>query len=151
MQKIYFSIFINAPRNKVWDIMLSEETYRQWTMAFNPGSYFKGNWEEGSKMLFLGPNPNNVEEEGGMVSRVKENRLYQFVSIEHVGIINNGIEDTTSDEAKKWSSLYENYTFTDKDNGTELSIDVNMIDEYKSMFEEMWPKALQILKDLAEK
>lgn len=150
MQKIHFSILINAPREKVWDTMLSEATYRQWTTAFNPGSYFKGSWEEGSKILFLGPNPDGIGE-GGMVSRIKENRPHEFVSIEHLGMVNNGVEDTTSEEAKKWAPSYENYTFVDKDGGTEVLVDINILDEYKTMFDEMWPKALQLLKELVEK
>ncbi|MCF7831887.1 MAG: SRPBCC domain-containing protein [Candidatus Pacebacteria bacterium] len=150
MQKIHFSIIINAPREKVWNTMLEDATYRQWTTAFNPGSYFKGSWEEGSKILFLGPNPDG-NGEGGMVSRIKENRLYEFVSIEHLGMINNGVEDTTSEEVKKWTPAFENYTFASVDGGTKVSVDMDINDDYKTMFEEMWPKALQILKELSEK
>ncbi len=150
MQKIHFSIFINAPREKVWDTMLSETTYPQWTTVFNPGSYFKGSWEEGSEILFLGPNPDG-QGEGGMMSRIKENRLHEFISIEHLGMINNGVADTISEEVKKWTPSYENYTFLDKDGGTEVSVDMDIMDEYKTMFEEMWPKGLESLKELAEK
>jgi uncharacterized protein YndB with AHSA1/START domain len=150
MQKIHFSIHINAPREKVWNTMLSENTYPKWASAFNPGSYYKGDWEKGSKILFLGPNPDGGGE-GGMVSRIKENRQHEFLSIEHIGMINNGVEDTTSEEVKKWSPSHENYTFADKDGGTELSVDMDVADEYKTMFEEMWPRALQLLKELAEK
>lgn len=150
MQKIHFSILIGASREKVWNTMLSEDTYPKWTVAFNPGSYFKGSWEEGSKILFLGPNPDGVGE-GGMVSRIKENRLHEFISIEHVGMINNGIEDMTSEEVKKWVPAFENYTLVDKEGGTEVLVDMDILDEYKDMFEQMWPKALLLLKELAEK
>lgn len=150
MQKIHFSIFINATKEKVWDTMLTDSTYREWTTAFHPGSYFKGDWSEGSKILFIGPD----EESGGemgMVSRIAQSRLYEFVSIEHLGIYKNGIEDTESTEAKKWAPAFENYTLTEKDGGTEVHIDQDIEPDYKEMFEEMWPKALQILKELAEK
>lgn len=150
MQKIHFSIHINAPREKVWNTMLGEDSYREWSQAFSPGSYYKGGWEEGSKILFLGPNPDGSGE-GGMVSRIKENRLHEFISIEHLGTVSNGIEDTTSEDAHKWAQSNENYTFIDKDGGTEVSVDMDTLDEYKTMFEEMWPKALQALKELAEK
>ena len=150
MQKIHFLIHINAPREKVWNIMLEDATYREWASSFSPGSYFKGSWEEGSKILFLGPNPDTTGE-GGMVSRIKENCLHEFISIEHLGTVSNGIENTTSEDAKKWAESYENYTFVDKDGGTEVSVDMSTLDEYTSMFEEMWPKALQALKDLAER
>jgi len=151
MQKLHFSIFIDAPKEKVWDTMLGDSTYREWTAAFNPGSYYKGNWEKGSKMLFLGPDPQGGGE-GGMVSVVKENRIYDFISVEHLGIVKDGVEDTESLEAKKWSPAFENYTFVEKDGGTELLVDMEFEgDEYKAMFEEMWPKALQSLKELSER
>ncbi len=150
MQKLHFTITINAPREKVWNTMLSDATYRQWTVAFNPGSYFKGSWDEGSKILFLGPNPDG-NGEGGMTSRIKENRQYEFISIEHLGMINNGVEDTTSDAVKQWTPAFENYTFRESAGATELLIDIDVPDDYKTMFEDMWPRALHLLKELAEK
>ena len=38
-----------------------------------------------------------------------------------------------------------------KDGKTELLVDMDINDEYKEMFEGMWPNALQKLKELAEK
>lgn len=151
MQKIHFSIQINAGKEKVWDTMLEDATYREWTEAFHPGSYYKGDWSEGSKMLFLGPDETS-NKEGGMVSRIKENRKYEFLSIEHLGMVVDGVEDTTSEEAKKWTPSFENYTFTEKNGGTEVSVDMDIAsDEYKEMFEGMWPKALLKLKEIAER
>lgn len=150
MQKIHHSILIDAPVEKVWNTMLEDATYRQWTKPFHPGSYYKGDWSEGSKILFVGPSETGEGEEG-MVSRIKENRLHEFISIEHLGMIRNGVEDTTSEEVKKWTPSLENYTFTPKDGKTEVSVDMDIVEEYKEMFEEMWPKALESLKELAEK
>lgn len=150
MQKIHFSIEINAPREKVWHAMIDDKPYREWTAPFNPGSYFDGDWSKGSKILFLGPNP-KTGELGGMVSRIAENKLYEFISIEHLGIIKNGKEDMTSEEATKWTPAFENYTFQEKNGVTTLAIDMDVEDEYKKMFEEMWPNALQKLKEISER
>lgn len=149
MQTLHFEIKINAPKAKVWDTMLNDATYREWTNVFNPGgSYYKGNWKTGSKMFFLGPGENGI---GGMVSRIKENRPYEYVSIEHIGVIQDGVEDTTSEEAKKWAHAFENYTFIKKEQATEVRVDIDMLDEYAKMFQKMWPKALAKLKELCEK
>lgn len=148
METIQFTILINTNKQKVWNVMLEDKTYRQWTTAFHEGSFYKGSWETGSEIHFLGP-----DEEGnlaGMYSKIKENRLYDFISIEHLGMIRNGIVDTTSEEVKKWTPAYENYTFTEKGNQTELKIEMQVDSNYKAMFEEMWPRALKILKDLSE-
>lgn len=149
MQKLHYSITINAPVSKVWDTMLSDATYREWTNAFSEGSYFRGSWEKGSKILFLGPDP-ETGVDGGMVSRIAENRLHEFISIEHVGILRGGVEDTTSEEATKWTPAFENYIFTEKDGVTELSIEMDSLEENADMFDQMWPLGLKKLKELAE-
>lgn len=150
MQTLHFSISIKAPKEKVWRAMLDDEPYREWSQAFSKGSYYKGSWEKGSKILFLGPDP-DTGEEGGMVSRIAENKPYEFISIEHLGIVANGVEDTTSEEARKWSPAFENYTFTEKDGATEVEVDLEVNDEYVEMFEKMWPAALEQLKNIAER
>ncbi|MFA7419230.1 MAG: SRPBCC domain-containing protein [Melioribacteraceae bacterium] len=147
MEKLHFSIEINAPKEKVWDTMLNDVTYRQWTEPFSPGSYYKGNWNKGSKILFLGPSEKG---EMGMVSRIKDNIPFQFISIEHLGMVQDGKEDTTSDAVKSWAGALENYTFTEKGGKTEVAVNIDIADEYKDMFNDMWPKALQKLKELAE-
>jgi uncharacterized protein YndB with AHSA1/START domain len=146
METIHFTTHINAPREKVWDIMLGKETYNQWTKAFDPGSQYIGSWEEGAAIQFVGE-----DSQMGMASKIKENRKSEFVSIEHIGIVKDGVIDTTSDDAKKWSPSFENYTFKEVDGGTELSVSIDVMPEYKEMFEEMWPRALILLKELAEK
>lgn len=146
MQKIYFSIFINAPVEKVWNTMLEDATYRQWTIAFAPGSQYVGSWEQGSEIKFL-----SEDFKQGMYSRIRENRLHEYISIEHIGIVMDGVVDTTSDMVKKWAPSTENYTFKKVDGGTELSVDMDIDDEYKESFEVSWPKALQALKELCEK
>ena len=149
MKKLHFKIDINAPKEKVWDTMLGEKTYKEWTEVFAPGSHYVGDWNEGSKILFLAPDKNGKM--GGMVSRIKENKPYQFVSIEHLGVVHDGKEDTTSDEVKGWVGTLENYTLKESDGKTEVLVDMDSNDEYAEMFKGMWPKALQKLKELAEK
>jgi hypothetical protein len=149
MEKLRKSILINAPRERVWDVMLDPDTYRQWTSAFNPGSYYKGDWSKGSKILFLGPHPDGSGE-GGMVSRIADNRRHEFISIEHLGILRNGVEDTESAEAKKWAPAYENYTFVSKGDGTELNVEMDVEEKERPNMENLWDAALARLKEIAE-
>ena len=145
----HFSIKINAPKEKVWHTMLDDATYRQWTAAFSEGSYYEGKWEEGSTIRFLGPDP-ETGELSGMLSRIAKCEPYEFVSIEHLGIVNNGVDDMTSEEAKKWAPAYENYTFTEEDGVTELAVDSDVDEEQQDEFEKMWQAGLQRLKEIAE-
>jgi hypothetical protein len=150
MEKIHFSILINAPKETVWHAMLDDRPYREWTAAFNPGSYYKGDWSKGSKILFLGPNP-ETGGESGMVSRIADHKPYEFISIEHLGIVHNGVEDTTSDFARRWSPAYENYSFQEKDGATEVRVDMDVDEQEAEAFSRMWPAALQKLKEIVEK
>lgn len=101
-------------------------------------------------MTFIGPDP-DTGKEMGMISRIAENRPYEYVSIEHRGMMRDGVEDTTSDEARKWLPAFENYTFTEKDGATEVAVEMDTTDEYAKMFNDLWPKALQKLKEIAER
>src|SRR5687768_15123433 len=112
MQKLHFTILIDAPREKVWHTMLDDATYRQWTEVFASGSHYMGSWEKGSKILFLAPEEDSTS---GMVSRIVENRPYEFISIEHLGEVHDGKEVTASEQVKTWSGAHENYTFREKD------------------------------------
>src|SRR5690606_19695354 len=124
--RMRISIVIDAPKGKVWDVMLDDSTYRQWTEVFSAGSHFVGDWRQGSQILFLGPD--ETGKMSGMISRIKENRRHDFISIEHVGIIHGGEEDTTSEMVKKWAGALENYTFKDLGGKTEVLVEVD-IDE----------------------
>lgn len=151
MHKLNFSITINAPKAKVWNTMLDDATYRMWTETFAAGSHYVGDWSKGSKILFLGPDP-ATSKMGGMLSRIKENRLHEYISIEHLGMVNDGKEDTASEAVKAWAGAHENYTFKENGKKTEVLVDIDSSGgEFEEMFKDMWPKALQKLKELAEK
>ena len=149
LEKMYFEINIEASPEKVYKTMLDDKHYREWTSEFHPGSYYEGTWEKGSKILFLGPDDKgNV---GGMVSRIKENIPNEFVSIEHMGVVHNEKETTSGPEVEGWAGAFENYTFTKNNGNTLVSVDTDINQEYKDMFLEMWPKALNKLKSICER
>jgi uncharacterized protein YndB with AHSA1/START domain len=145
MQKINFSTNINAPKEKVWEMLWNLDAYKAWTSAFAEGSYAKtDNWKEGSKVLFLDPKGS------GMVSVVAVNKPNEYMSFKHLGEVKDGVEDTTSDRVKVWAGSTENYTLKGDNGTTTLSVDMDITDEFKEMFEKMWPNALEKVKALAE-
>jgi uncharacterized protein YndB with AHSA1/START domain len=147
MNTLHFSIIINAPKEKVWDTMLQDATYRVWTKPFNEGSHYQGDWSEGSTIRFLGTDADG-KIMGGMFSRIAKNVPFEYVSIQHLGVIENGIEKPWETEGEG----FENYAFVEKDGGTEVSVEmVNIPDDFCPSMNEMWPKALEVLKELAEK
>ncbi|RMF59106.1 MAG: SRPBCC domain-containing protein [Calditrichaeota bacterium] len=144
LKQLQFSILIHAPVKVVWDKMLGAETYTRWTAPFTEGSYFEGEWDEGSKIKFLSPSGD------GMIAEIAENRPHEFISIRHIGFIVDGVEDTESDSVRSWAPAYENYTFQEQPEGTLLTIDQDVTPDFEEYMKEVWPKALQILKQLCE-
>ena len=139
-----FSIEINAPRSLVWDFMLSDEGYRQWTVAFCEGSHFVGSWAKGSKMLFLAPNGS------GMTSLVAENHRLEFVSVRHIGEVVAGVEDTSSAQVLAWAPAHENFSFFDVGVATRVKVDLDTAPESEQFMNETYPKALELLKTQCE-
>jgi hypothetical protein len=144
MEKIHFSIVINAPKDKVWNTMLGADTYSEWTEVFAHGSYYVGDWTEGNKMLFLAPD--ETGKISGMVGFIKENKPFEFLSIENIGEYEEGKE-----EVKEWAGAQENYTFKEVDGKTEVSIDIDTNEDFKELFQDTWPEALRKLRKLAER
>ena len=145
MKKLSFCITIDAPREKVWNIIIGKDTYPQWTAPFAEGSQAETDWKKGSKALFLDGKGN------GMVSEIVENRPGEFLSIRHYGAIKNGVEDTTSEEVKKWANAMENYTLETLDGKTVWTVDMDITGDFAAYMEKTWPLAQAKVKDLSEK
>ena len=145
---LHFEILINASPQKVYKSMLDKVHYEKWTSIFSPGSRYEGSWEKGSKILFIGEGKDGKT--GGMVSRIKENIPHKFISIEHIGVVQNGKEITSGQEISSWAGALENYTFQENNGNTLLSVDIDSTGEFSAYFMETWPKALNILKDICE-
>lgn len=142
-----FTITINAPVEKVRDTMLNHPTYEQWTEVFSPGSTYEGSRTQWSQINFVDPHGE------GMIAQIAENRLHEYVSIAHKWEVMKN-KETWIVETKLYEGAgFENYTFTALEDGmTQVDIELTHIpDEYADMFHDMWPKSLQLLKDLCER
>ncbi len=140
MQKLYFSIDIKAPREKVWKVLWEDATYRDWTSVFAEGSHAKSDWKEGSRIEFLDPNGN------GMFAVIDKLVQNEFMSFKHLGEIREGKEQPWDEGA----SGIENYKLKENDEFTTLTVDLDSPEEYGNMFEDIFPKALERVKELAE-
>ncbi|HMR18454.1 MAG TPA: SRPBCC domain-containing protein [Sphingobacterium sp.] len=149
MKTLHYEIKIHAPVEKVYQTMISKETYKVWTEAFSPGSDFRGSWEKDSKIYFTAPDENG--ELHGMVAVIAENVPNEFISIRHMGILDNNGEITSGKEIEEWAGALENYSFSEENGITTLTIAVDTTDDHITYFNEAWVKALQILKTLCEK
>ena len=151
MQKLQFSVNINAPVTRVYDVMLginSKSTYEQWTALFNPTSTYEGSWDKGNKILFVGVDEKG--EKGGMVSRIVENIPNRFVSIQHYGLLKADQEITEGPELEKWANGFENYSFEENNGRTTVIVDLDTTEDFLCFINQTYPKALDKLKELCE-
>ncbi|MBW8331321.1 MAG: SRPBCC domain-containing protein [Prolixibacteraceae bacterium] len=140
METIKLSIQINVPKEKVWEVLWNDDSYKQWTAVFCEGSCAVSDWNEGSKIRFLDANGN------GMFSVIEKKIPNQQMSFKHLGEIKDGVEIST-----EWAGATENYFLAENENGTELTTVMDSNEEFKEYFETTFPKALQIVKQLSEK
>ncbi len=145
MKTLTFETTIHAPRAQVWTTMLDPEGYKAWTAAFMEGSYFVGSWDQGAAIKFLSPSGD------GMVSVIAERRPHEFVSIRHLGMIENGVEDTTSEKVLAWAPAYENYRFADVSGGCKVTVTLDTATDWEQYMLDTYPKALALLKGLCER
>lgn len=151
MKKLQFTVTINAPATKIYDMMLgisNKSTYEQWTAFFNPTSTYEGSWEKGSKILFIG-----VDEKGekaGMVSKIADNIPHKFVSIQHYGLVKGDKEITEGPEVEKWANGFEDYHFDETNGGTTVTVELDTIEDFLGYMNEAYPKALNKLKEICE-
>lgn len=151
MQKLKFNKNIHSTAQKVYETMLglkSKSTYEHWTSAFNPTSTYEGNWENGSKIYFVGMDENGKK--GGMVSRIEDNQPSKFVSVQHYGFLDGDNEVTTGEQVEKWAGGHENYTFQENNGITTVIVEIDVIEEYLNYFKDTYPKALDKLKEICE-
>ncbi len=144
MEKIRFTESINAPKEKVWEALWNDDNYRKWTSVFSPESHAITDWKEGSKVLFLDGKGS------GMVSKIDKLVPNQMMSFLHLGVVKNGEEDTTSEAVKQWAGSHEDYFLQQNDGTTELTVELDSNDEFKTFFQQTFPKALRLVKEISE-
>lgn len=146
MEHLEYKVVISASAKKVWDTMLQEDTYRQWVAKSWPGSFYKGKWEKGEKIKFIGA------EGSGTLAELVEVKLHERILAVHIAVLGpGGTEDRTSDVAKGWIGIKEEYTFAEHLGKTTLTVSIETNPEWSKMFNDGWPTGLQELKKITER
>ncbi|MCD6066692.1 MAG: hypothetical protein K0S33_1518 [Bacteroidetes bacterium] len=144
MKRLQFTTDINAPREKVWDALWQDQNYRKWTSVFAPTSYYITDWKEGGKIQFLSGDGT------GMYSTIEKMQRPDFMFFKHIGEMKEGKEQPLNESTKSWTGSMENYTLKEANSVTTLSVDIDVTDDHVESFANIFPKALQLVKELAE-
>lgn len=147
MQAIIKDIDISAPREKVWNVLTDDASYRDWSSAFSPGSHAITTWEEGTEVRF-------VDESGaGMLGIIARNVPNEILSMTYDGMVGaDGTADISSPAAMQMKGATEEYTLVEIPGGTHLHISLagDFDENMKNMLLEPWDRALLRIKELSE-
>jgi len=142
MNKLQFSINIKARKQKVWDTLWQDQTFRQWANIIDEGTYMIGDFKEGSEIQFI-----SAVNGYGVTSFIQKLTPTEFLLIKHSA----DTQDKGQNERdKQWTGGEESYSLSEKDGVTTLIATFDVPDELIDYFNEAYPKAFEKVKELAE-
>lgn len=146
METLAYTTNIKAPSPTVWKMMTGPDTYKEWVGVAFPGSRYEGTWEEGTEIRFVG------DDGSGTLARLTHVEPNRVAESEHIAILRKGgTVDTTSEEARNWTGMRENYYLEEIDGGTRIRVEMHVRPEWKEMFDESFPTILTKLKEMCER
>ena len=142
MDELQFSIVIHAAKVRVWDTLWQDATFRQWAGLIDPGTYMKGVLEEGNEVQFI-----SAENGYGVTSLIEKLTPNEFLLLRHSA---DTQESGKRERDKEWTGGSETYSLAEKNNSTILCVTFDVPSEMEEYFKENYPKALSLIKELAE-
>lgn len=137
-----FRVEINATKERVWDTLWQDETFRQWASIIDPGTYMVGDLKEGNEIQFI-----SAENGYGVTSLVEKLVEGEFLLLRHrTDTQGHGKQE----REKEWTGGKESYSLAEKDGTTTLTTKFDVPPEQEEYFKLNYPKALERVKALAE-
>jgi hypothetical protein len=143
MKEMQFSIEINATKEKVWDTLWQDKTFREWASIIDPETYMVGDLKEGNEVQFLS-SANGY----GVSSLVEKLVTHEILLLRHSA---DTQEVGTQEREKQWTGGQERYSLAEKDDTTTLAVIFDVPPELEEVFKASYPKALERVKGLAER
>jgi hypothetical protein len=145
LRKHTFQVEIHAPAEKVWQVLLNEDTFREWTNVFSEGSYYTGEMKQGGRIHFLSPDGS------GMYANVAYFNPHSHIIFQHIGELKNFEEQPVDENAEKWSGTFESYILKESGGITKLTAEVDIKPDQVDFINDTFPKALGKIKEICER
>ena len=143
MQKQQFSIEIKTPRGRVWNTLWEDKTFRDWANIIDEGTYIVGEIKEGNEVQFI-----SSVSGYGVTSVVEKLTQNEFASFRQMADTKDSGE---REREKEWTGGEESYSLAENDGVTTLTVDIDVPPGQEETFKVRFPKALEMVKILAEK
>ncbi len=142
MKEMQFRVEIHAAKEKVWDTLWQDETFRQWADIIDPGTHMVGDLKEGSEVQFISVNGY------GVTSLAEKLTANEFLLLKHRA---DTQEDGKQRREDEWTGGEESYALREEDGTTTLTVAFGVPPEMEDYFKVNYPKALERVKALAER
>lgn len=140
-----YSTTMDATCERVWETMLGPETYPVWSKAFSENSTVKGTWGLGETLDFQDPG------HGGTRAVIDVFEPPHRLVARHIAVLGqDGQPLPEGDGPTGWVGSTETYLLRSVPGGTELVVEMVCGPEWFGMFDECWPRALDLLRGLVE-
>lgn len=146
MKEMQFSIEINATKERVWDTLWQDETFRDWASIIDPQTYMLGDLKEGkegSEIQFI-----SSASGYGVTSLVVKLVAGEFLLLRHRA---DTQEEGKREREEQWTGGEESYSLAEKDGTTTLTVAFDVPPELEEEFKVNYPKALERVRVLAER
>lgn len=137
-----FSVAIEANKVVVWDILWRDETFRQWASVIDPETYMVGELKQGNEVQFI-----SADGGYGVTSMVETLIDNEYLVLRHSA---DTQDEGSRGREKEWTGGTEVYSLTEKDGVTIVSVTFDVPINMEAYFTLNYPKALGVVKDLAE-
>ena len=137
-----FSLEIHATRERVWDTLWQDETFREWASIIDPETYMVGDLKAGNEIQFI-----SAASGYGVTSLVEKLVVGEFLLLRHRA---DTQEDGKREREKEWTGGKESYLLTEKNGTTTITVAFDVPPELEEYFKVNYPKALERVKVLAE-
>ena len=143
MQKMQFSIKMDASREKVWETIWGDKTLRDWGNIINEGLYMEGVMAERSEVQFI-----SSVSGFGVTSVIEKLIPHEYIAFKQVA---DTMDSGKQERDKEWTGGTESYELIEKNNITNLTVKIDVPPGQEETFKVRFPKALERVKILAEK
>lgn len=142
MKELQFSIRINASKEKVWNILWDDKTFRNWANIIDEGMFMVGEMKKGGNVQFIS-SVNGY----GVTSKIDKLTLFETVLFKHR---QDTKESGTQEREEEWTGGTECYFLAHTDGVTTLTVKMDVPSEQEEMISIRFPRALDRVRILSE-
>lgn len=137
-----FSVQINSSKDKVWNTLWDDKTFKIWANLLDEGTYMVGELIEGNQIQFIS-SINGY----GVTSLVEKVVPNEYLLLKHSADTQN---TGKNERDKQWTGGEEIYSLTENNGVTTLLATFDVPAELEQYFNDAYPRAFNKIKELAE-